>query len=76
MLKRYFLEGWALRQLAVLAGCTLQTVKHQLDWLLISPPLTLNLEPRDALILNASWNHRRWCLFLYRNQQGKNLLGV
>lgn len=70
LLKHYLLESWTLRQLATLLKVHKQTVKRRLDQALRHPPPEREIELQGALVIDATWNHRHWCLLLYRDARG------
>jgi len=71
LLRRYVHQGWTLRQLGDYLGCSTRSVQKRIHQALARPiPVTARGSTAGILLLDATWNHRQWCLLLYRDTGG------
>lgn len=64
-------RGWTLHQLAAYLGCSARSVQKRIHRALELPlPITTMSSSSGILVVDATWNHRQWCLLLYRDTSG------
>lgn len=72
-MKYYLLDGWTLKQLALKTNQHGRTVQEKLYRVLNQEPLTQLSTSTGILVIDATWNHQRWCLIIYRDVAGQVL---
>ena len=73
LLKKYLLEGWTLKQLASKTNQSTKTIQRRLHRVLKDKPCRTELKTGTVLVIDATWNHQRWCLMIYRDIAGQVL---
>lgn len=71
ILKHYLIGGWTLKQLASKTNKHSRTVQERLHRILKQDPPNIELNSATVLVIDATWNHQRWCLIIYRDVLGQ-----
>lgn len=72
-MRLYVHKGWTLTQLGQYLGNSPKWVQKRIHRTLIQPIPIVGIPSSGILILDATWNHREWCLLLYRDSKGQIL---
>lgn len=63
-------RGWTLKQLGEYLECSSRSVQRRIHKALKQPVPVVSVPSSGVLVLDATWNHREWCLLLYRDAGG------